>query len=98
MNEMLRPPVMGANASVRSRFANKVYLVTKEAAEYLTEITGVPFSAATLDSWRTRPPRSGGPRFQKFGRRIVYAQAELDRWHNACLSAPFASTSEVHSR
>lgn len=94
MNEIARSPEWGATALLRPRHVERKWLRTQEAAEYLSDISGVRYSPATLITWRTRPPRGGGPRFQRFGSRVVYAREEIDRWHQERLSAPLGSTSE----
>ena len=43
----------------------------REAAEYLR------LSPQTLNNWRNL---GRGPTFQKFGRRVVYAEADLKAW------------------
>lgn len=47
------------------------YLTNDEAAEYLR------LSPRTLEKQRVI---GGGPRFRKFGRRVMYAVADLDVW------------------
>jgi len=47
------------------------YLTNDEAAEYLR------LSPRTLEKQRVI---GGGPRFRKFGRRVMYAAADLDAW------------------
>ncbi len=47
------------------------YLTNDEAAEYLR------LSPRTLEKQRVI---GGGPRFRKFGRRVMYALADLDSW------------------
>ena len=47
------------------------YLTNDEAAEYLR------LSPRTLEKQRVI---GGGPRFRKFGRRVMYAVADLDSW------------------
>lgn len=47
------------------------YLTNGEAAEYLR------LSPRTLEKQRVI---GGGPRFRKFGRRVMYAVADLDAW------------------
>ena len=50
---------------------NAQYLVQAEAADFLR------ISERTLERWRVE---GNGPRFRKFGRRIVYAQGDLETW------------------
>ncbi|MFG1298116.1 DNA-binding protein [Xanthobacter variabilis] len=97
MNELVRPPETGAAAPVWPRHHRKNWLLTPEAADYLTDISGVRICLTTLETWRTRPPRGGGPRFRRFGKRVVYARTDLDAWHMERLSAPMRSTSDVVS-
>jgi len=47
------------------------YLTNDEAADYLR------LSPRTLEKMRVI---GGGPRFRKFGRRVMYAIADLDEW------------------
>lgn len=54
----------------RCRAAQR-YLTNDEAAEYLR------LSPRTLEKQRVI---GGGPRFRKFGRRVMYAVADLDAW------------------
>lgn len=49
------------------------YLTNDEAADYLR------LSPRTLEKQRVL---GGGPRFRKFGRRVMYAVADLDAWAN----------------
>ena len=51
-----------------------VFLDNKEAADFLK------LSPRTLEKHRVI---GGGPRFRKFGRRVVYAVADLEAWANA---------------
>jgi hypothetical protein len=50
------------------------YLTNDEAAAYLR------LSPRTLEKQRVI---GGGPRFRKFGRRVMYAIADLDAWADA---------------
>ncbi len=50
------------------------YLNNDEAADYLR------LSPRTLEKQRVI---DGGPRFRKFGRRVMYAVADLDAWADA---------------
>ena len=50
------------------------YLTTDEAAAYLR------LSPKTMEKQRVY---GGGPRFRKFGRRVVYAFDDLEAWANA---------------
>ena len=55
------------------------YLTNTEAAAYLN------LSPRTLENWRVL---GGGPRFRKFGRRVIYAIDDLELWAvaQACVS------------
>lgn len=50
------------------------YLTNDEAAEYLR------LSPRTLEKQRVI---GGGPKFRKFGRRVMYAVSDLDAWADA---------------
>ena len=50
------------------------YLTNNEAAEFLR------LSPRTLEKQRVI---GGGPRFRKFGRRVMYAVADLETWADA---------------
>lgn len=50
------------------------YLTNDEAADYLR------LSPRTLEKQRVI---GGGPRFRKFGRRVMYSAADLDTWADA---------------
>lgn len=50
------------------------YLTNDEAADYLR------LSPRTLEKQRVI---GGGPKFRKFGRRVMYAVADLDAWADA---------------
>lgn len=52
---------------------NLRFLSNSEAAAYLN------LSPRTLEKQRVI---GGGPRFRKFGRRVLYALADLDAWAN----------------
>lgn len=58
------------------------YLTNDEAADYLR------LSPRTLEKQRVI---GGGPRFRKFGRRVMYAVADLDTWAD---SRSFEATSD----
>ena len=58
------------------------YLTNDEAAEYLR------LSPRTLEKQRVI---GGGPKFRKFGRRVMYAVADLDAW---AADRSFDSTSD----
>ena len=51
-------------------------LTRREAAEHLAAC-GYPIAVATLNKYATT---GGGPRFLKFGRRVLYVVADLETW------------------
>jgi hypothetical protein len=55
----------------------------EEAAEYLTERSGVLFTATALAA---RATKGRGPRFAIFNGRALYTQEALDAWLTAELS------------
>jgi len=64
----------------------------KEAARYLNDVRGVPIAPQTLAKYAVI---GGGPRFFKFGRRVLYRVADLDDWVDARLGPAQHSTSNV---
>jgi len=68
----MRPaPLQPAAAPVAMTAQPQRYLTNDEAADYLR------LSPRTLEKQRII---GGGPRFRKFGRRVMYAVADLDNW------------------
>jgi len=61
------------------------FLANQEAAAFLN------LSPRTLEKMRVE---GGGPRFRKFGRRVLYAVLDLERWANA---RAYDSTSDAAS-
>lgn len=71
----MRPaPVRPATAAVTTTAHPQRYLTNDEAADYLR------LSPRTLEKQRVI---GGGPRFRKFGRRVMYAVADLNAWADA---------------
>ena len=66
----LRPAAALANPAVQPAR----YLTNDEAADFLR------LSPRTLEKQRVI---GGGPRFRKFGRRVMYSVADLDTWADA---------------
>jgi len=66
-------------------------LDTRAAAAFLAEV-GAPISPKTLCKLRVI---GGGPRFFKFGRRVVYPTTELERWARVRLGDLRTSTSDT---
>lgn len=70
----IKPPVpQTTSATAPSRSAAR-YLNNDEAAAYLH------LSPRTLEKQRVV---GGGPKFRKFGRRVVYAIEDLENWASA---------------
>ncbi len=68
----MRPaPLRPAAAVVATPAQPQRYLTNDEAADYLR------LSPRTLEKQRVL---GGGPKFRKFGRRVMYAVADLDAW------------------
>ena len=67
----LRPAAAHATQQQPAAAQPQRYLTNDEAAEYLR------LSPRTLEKQRVI---GGGPRFRKFGRRVMYAVADLDAW------------------
>ena len=67
----LRPAAAPATPLQPAAAQPQRYLTNDEAAEYLR------LSPRTLEKQRVI---GGGPRFRKFGRRVMYAVADLDVW------------------
>jgi hypothetical protein len=77
----LRPAAAPA-ATLATAAQPQRYLTNDEAAEYLR------LSPRTLEKQRVL---GGGPKFRKFGRRVMYAVADLDAW---AAERSFESTSD----
>jgi len=70
-----RPPVVPAATPASTPSAPPIrYLTNDEAAAFLR------LSPRTLEKMRVI---GGGPRFRKFGRRVMYAVADLEAWADA---------------
>ena len=79
----MRPaPLRPAAAAVAATTQPSRYLNNDEAAAYLR------LSPRTLEKQRVI---GGGPRFRKFGRRVMYAVVDLDAWAD---SRSFEATSD----
>ena len=65
-------------------------LTRSRTAEALTE-AGFPIKAKTL---ATKATRGGGPRYCKFGLRVLYRWGDALAWAEARLTAPYSSSSE----
>ncbi|HCI1651750.1 TPA: helix-turn-helix domain-containing protein [Pseudomonas aeruginosa] len=69
--EPLRPAPVTPDTRKSSEAHPPRYLTNDEAAEYLR------LSPRTMEKQRVI---GGGPKFRKFGRRVMYAVADLDAW------------------
>ena len=78
----MRPAPLRPTAAVAATTQPPRYLNNDEAAAYLR------LSPRTLEKQRVI---GGGPRFRKFGRRVMYAVADLDAW---AAERSFESTSD----
>ena len=67
-----KPPAVDARSAAAP--PRSVFLDNEEAAGFLN------LSPRTLEKHRVV---GGGPRFRKFGRRVVYALSDLETWANA---------------
>jgi hypothetical protein len=65
-------------------------LTRGRTAEALTQ-AGFPIKAKTL---ATKASRGGGPRYSRFGLRVLYRWGDALSWANGRLTAPYGSTSE----
>lgn len=73
--------------------AEEIYRTTDEAVEWFAR-RGLRVRPQTLVNWRHV---GGGPRFHRFGHRVVYAEGALTVWLEARLGSSLASTSEPNS-
>lgn len=70
---------------------SSMLLPRADCARALSE-AGYPVSPKTLASMATR---GGGPRYHKFGSRVLYRWGDAVAWAEARLSGPRSSTSEA---
>lgn len=87
-------------ASERQEFVESVELLLPrytraDAPQYLLRHHGIKISTATLAKYATV---GGGPKFQKFGRRVYYPAYELSRWAQQRIGALQDHTSTIHQR
>jgi hypothetical protein len=75
---------------VPDQASERIYYSTRGASKFLCGL-GLPIAPTTL---ATRRCIGGGPRFQKFGRKVVYTQKALEDWVAGKLSVEVASTSD----
>jgi hypothetical protein len=74
-----------------SRLTPSTLLSRVDCADALKK-AGYPVSPKTLASKATR---GGGPRFHKFGNRVLYRWSDALAWAEARLSPPRCTTSEL---
>ena len=70
---------------------NSTSLLNRRAAAEFLRSQGFPVAVATLASLVSR---GGGPRYQKFGQRVLYQGTELLTWAEMKLSPPRSNSSE----
>jgi hypothetical protein len=68
-------------------------LTRRQLAEKLSAC-GFPISPETLATWASRPPKGGGPKFERFGLRPLYKWGDALAWAKSRLSRPVSSTAE----
>jgi hypothetical protein len=66
------------------------FVPTSAAANMLASY-GLPISASRLNVLRCR---GGGPKFHRFGKRVVYTEADLKAWVIGKTARKFDSTSQ----
>ena len=59
------------------------YLTKTKASEFLSDEMGLPVAVKTLSKYITT---GGGPKYRKFGSRVVYLESELREWADSRLS------------
>jgi hypothetical protein len=67
-------------------------LLTRKATAIALTAKGYPVAAGTL---ATKAVRGGGPRYRKFGTRVLYRWGDALAWAQSRLSGPMRSTSEA---
>lgn len=69
---------------------NERLLSRVEAAEYLNQLGGIRITGKALAK---RAVLGTGPRYHRFGGRVLYRPSDLAAWFEENLSAPYSSTS-----
>lgn len=69
---------------------NEPNLPTPDASEFLTQ-QGYKTAPRTLSKLRCI---GGGPKFRRFGRRVLYRASDLTAWAESRTSGPLKNTSE----
>ncbi len=67
------------------------YYTKREASAYLRSL-GLPVAENSLSKYITI---GNGPLFNKFGRRVVYKQENLDNWAQSRLSGSHKASCEI---
>lgn len=67
------------------------YFTKQQASDLLTNQFGLPVASKTLSKLITV---GGGPKYHKFGKRVVYLESDLIQWANSRLSLPLNNSSE----
>lgn len=67
------------------------FYTKREAAAYLRSL-GLPVAENSLSKYITI---GAGPAFNKFGRRVVYTQENLDKWAQGRLSKSYNASCEI---
>jgi hypothetical protein len=70
---------------------SKKYYTRPEAADYLTNVRGLPTTKGTLGKKATT---GGGPIYELYGNKAIYTQPNLDLYADQSIRAPRRSTSE----
>jgi hypothetical protein len=71
---------------------NPESLLTRRASAAALTEAGYPTSPATL---ATLASRGGGPRYRRFGRRVIYIWCDLITWAESRLTPVVTSTAEL---
>lgn len=89
-DDVLTPEAPRASEAYPDTRFSKRRLSPIEASAYLEAAHGITLARATLDKYRCV---GGGPRFQRFGARVLYQREELDSWALQRLGALLSNTS-----
>ncbi len=79
-----------------SESQNQIPLTREEAAEYIKKNggSGASITPKTLGKYASV---GGGPKYHKYGRRVVYFPSDLDEWMRARMTPKLANTSQDQS-
>jgi len=67
------------------------FLTRRQAATYLTDTMGLPVAERTLSKLSTL---GGGPKYRKFGNRVLYTPTDLTTWAQSKLSNVLNNSSQ----